>query len=519
MTVCSKPKSFKYGELERCASTSAYSNSTSMDSLCTFARENSNTTTTEEDAECRTEICSSASSTSLSLPSLSSEEEDWKQFGYLLDASEPRLDFDATVPYHQQFDETPTFMRSNSSPAVPEVATAHLKCDPASQLEISSLDVEVSSSTDFDSSASAMQCEQNASSSTKTEAQDDEPVAKRTRRSLATRDAMKDSLAKLSNVSKEEMISKFLQSSPKASVSRVHNVCRPWWHKKIITSSELPSEKQEAVSASEDENDENKREAFRRPKEFGDAPFGSRNSNPESQSKQKVGETIKLEPASVKQETDDPTFNEYIDAHKNLLSLDAIKSQPLSPSSHSADEERAITKASRSRKRPRPSPEKAKQSTSGRLNTPTSTRKQNRREQKVTQSAEADNEEGDLVLDPKKKHCSCGTSYDPKKFYLMCDRCRQWFHGKCVGITEKRAQKMDSWMCAECEKEKAQDAEELYCVCHQPYDESRFYVGCDSCEDWFHPECINSTKEEVAKVDHFICPNCRQSATSGNLSS
>ncbi|KAI1727677.1 PHD-finger domain-containing protein [Ditylenchus destructor] len=517
MTVCSKPKSFKYGELGRCASTSAYSNSTSMDSLCTFARENSNTTTTEEDAE----LCSSASSTSLSLPSLSSEEEDWKQFGYLLDASDPRLDFDATVPYHQQFDETPSFLRSNSSPAVPEVATAHLKCDPASQIEISSLDVEVSSSTNMDSSVSAMQCEQNASSSTKTEVQDDEPVAKRTRRSLATRDAMKDSLAKLSNVSKEEIISKFLQSSPKAPVSRVHNVCRPWWHKKIIIKSELPSEKLEVVSASEDENDENNHKAFRKPKELSNAPFGSRNSNPEAQnaqSKQKADETIKLEPVSVKQETEDLTFNEGIADHKKLLPLDAIKSQPLSPSSHSADDEKASTKASRSRKRTRPSPEKAKQSTSGRLNTPASTHKQNSRQQKVLQSAEADNEEGDPVLDPKKKHCSCGTSYDPKKFYLMCDHCRQWFHGKCVGITEKKAQKMDSWMCAECEKEKAQDAEELYCVCHQPYDEARFYVGCDSCEDWFHPECIDCTKEEVDKVDHFICPNCRGSASSGNIS-
>ncbi|ROL51635.1 Lysine-specific demethylase 7B [Anabarilius grahami] len=27
---------------------------------------------------------------------------------------------------------------------------------------------------------------------------------------------------------------------------------------------------------------------------------------------------------------------------------------------------------------------------------------------------------------------------------------------------------------------------QLYCVCRQPYDVSRFMIECDICKDWFH---------------------------------
>ena len=35
-----------------------------------------------------------------------------------------------------------------------------------------------------------------------------------------------------------------------------------------------------------------------------------------------------------------------------------------------------------------------------------------------------------------KVYCICRTKYDPKKFYVGCDVCNNWFHGSCVGINE-----------------------------------------------------------------------------------
>ncbi|CAG2105775.1 unnamed protein product [Medioppia subpectinata] len=34
----------------------------------------------------------------------------------------------------------------------------------------------------------------------------------------------------------------------------------------------------------------------------------------------------------------------------------------------------------------------------------------------------------------------------------------------------------------------------LYCICRQPYDSSRFMVGCDICSNWFHVDCVGLTE-------------------------
>ncbi|BDA48817.1 probable pH-interacting protein at C-terminar half [Coccomyxa sp. Obi] len=53
-------------------------------------------------------------------------------------------------------------------------------------------------------------------------------------------------------------------------------------------------------------------------------------------------------------------------------------------------------------------------------------------------------------------------------------------------------------------------AAELYCLCRQPDDPAapRDFVACDKCEQWFHPECVDTTMEEVADMDAWVCPLC-----------
>ena len=36
------------------------------------------------------------------------------------------------------------------------------------------------------------------------------------------------------------------------------------------------------------------------------------------------------------------------------------------------------------------------------------------------------------------------------------------------------------------EQKSDKEEEELYCVCRRPFDEKRFMIGCDGCEEWFH---------------------------------
>uniref|UniRef100_A0A7E4WCX7 PHD-type domain-containing protein n=1 Tax=Panagrellus redivivus TaxID=6233 RepID=A0A7E4WCX7_PANRE len=53
-------------------------------------------------------------------------------------------------------------------------------------------------------------------------------------------------------------------------------------------------------------------------------------------------------------------------------------------------------------------------------------------------------------IDMNACHCMCRKPFDVKKFYLACNKCFRWFHGRCVGLTEKRASRMATWECPEC---------------------------------------------------------------------
>lgn len=39
----------------------------------------------------------------------------------------------------------------------------------------------------------------------------------------------------------------------------------------------------------------------------------------------------------------------------------------------------------------------------------------------------------------------------------------------------------------------------------------RFYVGCDDCEDWFHPACVGISAEVAESMDTYLCPTCKLS--------
>ncbi|XP_057185976.1 lysine-specific demethylase 7B [Triplophysa rosa] len=49
---------------------------------------------------------------------------------------------------------------------------------------------------------------------------------------------------------------------------------------------------------------------------------------------------------------------------------------------------------------------------------------------------------------------------------------------------------------------------QLYCVCRQPYDVSRFMIECDICKDWFHGSCVKVEEHYAVDIDVYHCPNC-----------
>lgn len=97
------------------------------------------------------------------------------------------------------------------------------------------------------------------------------------------------------------------------------------------------------------------------------------------------------------------------------------------------------------------------------------------------------------------------------RFYVGCDLCNNWFHGECVNITEDESKDLSEFICTECKH--ARDTQELFCLCRQPYDETQFYICCDKCQDWFHGRCVGILQCEAENIDEYICPNCQKNSS------
>ncbi|ELV11334.1 Death-inducer obliterator 1 [Tupaia chinensis] len=60
----------------------------------------------------------------------------------------------------------------------------------------------------------------------------------------------------------------------------------------------------------------------------------------------------------------------------------------------------------------------------------------------------------------------------------------------------------------ECE---VSDPSALYCLCRQPHN-NRFMICCDRCEEWFHGDCVGISEARGRLLERngedYICPNC-----------
>uniref|UniRef100_A0A3Q2XUV2 CXXC-type zinc finger protein 1 n=1 Tax=Hippocampus comes TaxID=109280 RepID=A0A3Q2XUV2_HIPCM len=49
----------------------------------------------------------------------------------------------------------------------------------------------------------------------------------------------------------------------------------------------------------------------------------------------------------------------------------------------------------------------------------------------------------------------------------------------------------------------------VYCVCRRP-DINCFMIGCDSCTEWFHGSCVGVSEKAAKTIRVWFCPTCRE---------
>ncbi|XP_021031218.1 nucleosome-remodeling factor subunit BPTF isoform X7 [Mus caroli] len=73
---------------------------------------------------------------------------------------------------------------------------------------------------------------------------------------------------------------------------------------------------------------------------------------------------------------------------------------------------------------------------------------------------------------------------------------------------EKDSKSKKKKMISTTSKEAKKDTR-LYCICKTPYDESKFYIGCDRCQNWYHGRCVGILQSEADLIDEYVCPQCQ----------
>eukprot|EP00850_Spirogloea_muscicola_P019147 SM000184S03780 [mRNA] locus=s184:191261:192227:- [translate_table: standard] len=67
------------------------------------------------------------------------------------------------------------------------------------------------------------------------------------------------------------------------------------------------------------------------------------------------------------------------------------------------------------------------------------------------------------------------------------------------------------------EEDDAEDEDEehgdTFCgICGGPYGANEFWIGCDACEKWYHGKCVKITPVKAEHIKHYKCPSCAKKA-------
>ncbi|XP_047044438.1 PHD finger protein ALFIN-LIKE 3-like [Lolium rigidum] len=71
--------------------------------------------------------------------------------------------------------------------------------------------------------------------------------------------------------------------------------------------------------------------------------------------------------------------------------------------------------------------------------------------------------------------------------------------------------KSGSWTHDEDSDEELEVSDQTFCgACGAPYHANGFWIGCDFCDRWFHGKCVKIKASEAQHICQYKCPDCMQ---------
>ena len=59
------------------------------------------------------------------------------------------------------------------------------------------------------------------------------------------------------------------------------------------------------------------------------------------------------------------------------------------------------------------------------------------------------------------------------------------------------------------EEEDTQEHGDTFCgTCSGPHTSDEFWIGCDICEKWYHGKCVKITPAKAEHIEQYKCPSC-----------
>lgn len=59
-----------------------------------------------------------------------------------------------------------------------------------------------------------------------------------------------------------------------------------------------------------------------------------------------------------------------------------------------------------------------------------------------------------------------------------------------------------------CSEDEEEHGETLCGRCDGNYNANEFWIGCDICERWFHGKCVKITPAKAEGIKQYKCPSC-----------